>query len=57
MTFRSILFDQDDMRDEPREQQPPFFPDLNLDQIVEAITAPKREYDLRPFFLTPLRKL
>lgn len=56
MTFRSILFDQDDMRDEPREQ-PPFFPDLNLDQIVEAITAPKREYDLKPFFLTPLRNI
>jgi len=54
MTFHSILFDKDRVYDEMTEQ-PPFFPDLNLDQIVDAITAPKREYDLKPFFLTPLR--
>jgi hypothetical protein len=36
----------------PREQteEPAFFTDLNLDQIIEHVTAGKGEYDLRPFF-------
>ncbi len=56
MTFLSILFSMDSVEDEIREQ-PQFFPDLNLDQIVDAIVAPKREYDLKPFFLMPLRNV
>jgi len=56
MTFRSILFGQDGVHDETPEQ-PQFFPDLNLDQVIEAITAPKQEYNLKPFFLKPLRNL
>ena len=54
MTFFSILYPQDGLPQETAAQ-PDCFPDLNLDQVVEAITAPKAEYDLKPFFWTPLR--
>ena len=52
MAFHSILFAQ--AEDTIPEEPPDFFPDLNLDQVVEAITAGKQEYDLRPFFYTTL---
>jgi DNA mismatch repair protein MutS len=51
--FRSILFDKPDAVIEP--DQPVFFADLNLDQVVEAVTAGRAEYDLAPFFYTRLR--
>lgn len=52
MTFTSILFDQE--TDSPETTQPPAcFADLNLDQVIEAITAQKREYNLKPFFYSP----
>jgi DNA mismatch repair protein MutS len=52
--FQSILHPSEGVQHEtPR--QPDFFSDLNLDQIIEAITAHKEEYNLQPFFWTPLR--
>jgi len=54
MIFHSILFDKDVIQKETAEQ-PAFFTDLNLDQVIDAITAGKPEYNLKPFFHTPLR--
>jgi len=50
-TFRSILYDAP-KADEQFECQeaPDFFPDLNLDQIVDTVTTGRDEYDLKPFF-------
>jgi len=53
VTFRSILFPQDTTPPQATEA-PAFFIDLNLDQIVDAITAPKEEYALTSYFYTPL---
>jgi len=53
-TFHSILGDKDGVSHET-PGQPDFFPDLNLDQVIEAATSAKQEYDLKPFFWTPLR--
>lgn len=53
MPFHSILFDKENLQRETQEQ-PAFFPDLNLDQVIAAITARKEEYNLKPFFHTLL---
>ncbi len=55
MTFRSILFGGiDEGMNKETPGQPVFFPDLNLDQIIESITRVKEEYNLKPFFYIPL---
>ncbi len=53
MTFHSILLERADIAIE-NPGMPAFFVDLNLDQIVDAITHGKEEYDLKPFFYSPL---
>ena len=55
MTFHSILFEktEDSIKKETLEA-PVFFVDLNLDQIIGAVTADRQEYNLKPFFYTPL---
>ncbi len=55
VAFRSILFgDAGAPAEIDRQQAPEFFADLNLDQIVDSITAGRDEYNLKPFFYTPL---
>jgi DNA mismatch repair protein MutS len=52
--LRSVLFGQQPA--EPVAFQPACFRDLNLDQLVDAVVAGRDEYDLRPFFHTPLQE-
>jgi DNA mismatch repair protein MutS len=54
----SVLFEN--VKDRVAEDAvcaPRFFADLNCDQIVDAITADKEEYNLKPFFYAPLRRV
>ena len=53
--FHSILFEQPARGaavDGP--QEPDFFADLNLDQVLESMTVGRKQYDLKPFFYAPL---
>jgi hypothetical protein len=51
--FKSILFDCPP--DVGERDDPPMFTDLNLDQVFAAVTVGGDEYDLMPFFRSPLR--
>lgn len=54
----SILFQrtEEGIKKETPEA-PYFFVDLNLDQIIDAITAGREEFNLKQFFYTPLRDI
>lgn len=55
MNFHSVLSAEE--QPEVRTETPPmpgYFFDLNLDQVFEAVTADKEQYNLKPFFYTPL---
>ena len=58
MSFQSILFESITANLVIETSVPPnFFVDLNLDQIIDAVTAFRQEFDLKPFFYTPLRDI
>jgi DNA mismatch repair protein MutS len=53
--FRSILFEQPMTgAGVDRLQEPDSFADLNLDQLLESMTAGREQYALKPFFYAPL---
>jgi len=54
--FQSILFDHpvsgvDGLR------EPDYLADLNLDQVLQSMTAGREQYNLRPFFFAPLHEV
>ena len=58
MTFHSILFERtEDSRKKETFEAPVFFVDLNLDQIIDTITAGRQAYNLKPFFYTSLKNI
>ncbi len=58
MDFHSILFERtEDSIEKETLEAPVFFVDLNLDQIIDAITAGRQEYNLKPFFYTSLNDI
>jgi hypothetical protein len=55
MSFPSILFARpEDFIDDQQPGEADFFADLNLDQIIAAVTVGRDEYNLKPFFYYPL---
>lgn len=58
MIFHSILYDKtEDIQKKETFEAPIFFGDLNLDQMIDAITAGKQEYNLKPFFYNSLNDI
>ena len=60
MAFQSILFrNSGNLLNENKveENEPDFFSDLNLDQVINAITSKKEVYNLKPFFYTKLNEI
>ncbi len=53
--FESILFEQPGAGPGTGgAEQPDFFTDLNLDQVLKSMTAGREQYDLESLFCTPL---
>ena len=58
MIFQSILFQgSEGLIKTETLREPDCFIDLNLDQVIESVTAGKEEYNLKPFFYYPLRDI
>ncbi len=53
--FESILFER--APEHAEIDEPDFFGDLNLDQLLEAMTGGREQYRLEPFFYEPLHDL
>jgi len=58
MIFHRVLFERTiDNKKRETLEAPVFFSDINLDQIIDAITAGKEEYNLKPFYYTSLNDI
>jgi DNA mismatch repair ATPase MutS len=56
--FQSILFEGSrGDADVDGLDEPDFFVDLNLDQVLESMTAGREQYELKPFFYAPLHEV
>lgn len=56
MEFKSILY-QTDYAEKPVDNEPIYFKNLNLDQLINAITLDKDDYNLKSFFYSPLKHM
>jgi DNA mismatch repair ATPase MutS len=57
MRFESILFEQPGAGPGTgRPEEPDYFADLNLDQVLRSMTAGREQYELEPLFCTPLHE-
>lgn len=56
MEFNSILY-HPGYDEKPRIEEPDYFRNLNLDQLITAITLDKDDYQLQPFYYSPLKHL
>jgi DNA mismatch repair protein MutS len=58
MRFESILFEESGAGSSVgRPEEPDFFADLNLDQVLESMTAGRQQYELKPLFHAPLHEV
>lgn len=57
MVSVSVLFPKPGVDVQLEEEAGSFLKDLNLDQVIDAVTAGKQAYQLKPFFYTPLHDL
>ncbi len=58
MAFFSILFrKEEESKRKVKISDSDFVKDLNLDQIIDGIVSWKKEYNLKPFFYTPLEDI
>ena len=56
--FQSILFEQPEGGvGVDGLEEPDFFADLNLDQVLASLTAGREQYELKPFFYAPLHEV
>ncbi len=55
--FHSILFPGGGREPTGTEARPDHFGDLNFDQVLDALTAGREEYDLALFFCAPLHEV
>jgi DNA mismatch repair protein MutS len=56
--FQSILFEHPESgAGVDGLSEPDFFADLNLDQVLESMTAGREQYNLKPFFFAPLHRV
>ncbi len=53
----SILFERPGRGADLAIEEPDFFVDLNLDQVLAAMTEGREQYELKPFFYSPLHEV